>query len=273
MDGATEVTFPNGTGVLYFDEDHSYWKRHPDGRRGRRLTGVTTAIKPIEACYQRDQNLFRWVARTNGIGIAELISEALLPEEAEEIRDSLSWARDHETIWAELERRSLTFEDVRDRAGTRGTNVHRLALEALAKGEPTPDYAGMTEEEQGYARGVVEFWLDHEPEVLQVEQIVYSEDLGIAGRMDLRAKLDGKDDPVIVDLKTGFVSEGAHVQLAGYDHLARECGIGGSAAQYLLRVKEDGSYKLIPVKATRKDFLATVDLYRRGARLRKAARG
>lgn len=271
------VVFPNGQRLLYFDDDpkygkHAYRKQKPDGSPGARVTAVTTAIRPVDF---KPDGLMKWAARTNGIGIAELVGEALACEDIEELRSALGWATDYESIWSTLESSGLTYNDVRDRAATRGTNVHELALEALASGAPVPDYEAMTPEERGYARGVVQWWLDAglSPDLCEnVEQIVYSESLGVAGRLDLRVRSPRSERVVIVDLKTGYINEGSHVQLAGYEYCAQECGIGESDAQYILSVKEDGSYDFIPGVAEPADFLAAVDLYRRAGRINREAK-
>lgn len=269
---------PNGTACFYVDADHSYWRARPDPKnegawiRGKRLTGVTTAIKPIDFDPGR---LLNWAAKTNGIGIAQLAAQTL-DEEAVDIdglRSDLAWLRSADAIWDALQAASLTFDDVRDQAATRGSNVHELALQALATGKPTPDYAALSEEEAGYANAVSSFWLDYEPQPLQVEQVVYSEDLGVAGRMDLRATIPRLDGIVIVDAKTSkYIGEKDHVQLAGYEALADICGIGASVGQHVLQVRADGTYLLIPGAASSEDFLAAVDLYRRRARIQKDAR-
>jgi hypothetical protein len=271
------IELPNGSALFYMDDSHpnpkmrhSYWRARRakvgDGWiRGKRLTGVTTAIKPIDFDPGR---LLTWAARTQCVGIAELVGPALL--EPAVTPDDLGWLNSADSIWRELEQAELTFEHVRDRAGRRGTNVHERALMALASGEPVPDFEGLADDEQGYANAVVEFWLDHAPDPLNVEQVVYSEELGVAGRMDLRARIQGK--VILLDAKTsGFIGEKDHVQVAGYDHLATDCGIGDSEEQWILRLAEDGGYEVIPSEATRADFLAAVDLYRRRGRIRSEA--
>lgn len=268
-----ELVLPNGSGLYYVDKDHAYYLRKADGSRGRRLTSVTTVIKPVDF---RPDNLMKWAAKQNGIGIAQLINEVTAIEDAEEMRGALEWATTAESIWSTLEQAKLTYDDVRTEAGRRGTNVHKRTLEALAKGEPTPDYAGLLPEDRNHSRAVVQWWLDNDMEpgsCLNVEQMVVSERLGVAGRFDLRAKIPGLDGPRLVDLKTSsFIGESAHVQLAGYDYVARECGIGGSVGQHVLQVFDDGSYRFIEGQATHEDFLAAVDLYRRAGRLQNAGR-
>lgn len=285
LPGGECITLPNNIRLWYFDEDHSYWRCKEDGGRGKRLTGVTTAIKPIDF---RPDTLMRWAARENGKGIAILASDGLSLEEAEDMRVALGWLESGEAIWAALEEASLTYDQLRDAKATIGTNVHEQALRALAQGAAVPFFENMTPEEQGYAQGVVRFWLDHDPEALQVEQVVCDPTLGVAGRLDLRGRLRAEcqvgacpchlGGVGLLDAKTSrYVGTRDHVQVAGYDHLAVVCGIGPSDWRGVLHLRPDGSYALHagaggkPV-ATTKDFLAAVDLYRRAARIERDAR-
>ena len=277
-DPGERIDLPNGTSLFYVDENHSYWRCKENGQRGTRLTGVTTAIKPIDFDSER---LIQWSAKTQCIGIAELAAPVLLGE-GQPVNGELDWLTSQESIWRELESNSLTFEDIRQRAADRGTIVHEQALRALASGRPIPDFEGMTDEEKGYARAIVTFWLDHEPEPLQVEQIVCDEEAGVAGRPDLRAFLSQCDDescacrrfegPGVLDLKTStWTGEKDHVQIAAYRHLLEVSGFGPSNWGAILKISEEGGYELIEAEAEAEDFLAAVDLYRRRAAIRRKA--
>jgi hypothetical protein len=131
------------------------------------------------------------------------------------------------------------------------------------------------------------FWLDHDPEPLQAEQVVVDLDLGVAGRFDLRAKLGawcGRPGcpcaklligwPFLLDAKTsGFISNKAHVQLAGYEHCAVRSGIGGwFRSRWILQVDAEGGYKIVECRANPEDFVAFVDAYRRSGRISKEAK-
>jgi hypothetical protein len=262
------IKLPDGTRVYYRDEDHSYWRCKDDDSRGKRLTGVTTAVSPFDF---RADRLLTWAAKTQCIGIAELAGP-ILAGEPEEVVEQLAWLTSQEEIWHELEDSELTFEHVRDRAGKRGTNVHELAFRALAMGKPVPDFEKLSEEERGYARAVVQFWLDHEPDALQVEQVVADTELGVAGRFDFRGTLATREGIGLIDAKTGgFIPTKAHAQLGAYDKLATDCGFGPSDWQAILQLSEDGTYRLIPVQATHKSFELALELYRENARIQGAA--
>lgn len=272
---------PNGTKVYYRDSNHSYWRDIKPGKGAYtgtgRLTGVSTVVAPIDF---RPDNLMRWAARLNGQGVAAAAAEALRAGTIEEIRSRLRWLADGDSIWRELEMRGLLYDQARDRKATIGTNVHEVALAALAAGRPVPDLASLTEEERGYAQGVIKFWLDHEPRALQTEQVVCDLELGVAGRFDLRAALHGTycGEPLdgaicMVDAKTGtFRSAKEQAQLSGYEMLADQCGFGACDRMFILQVLPDGEYKLIEGRSTRAAFINAVKVYRDSAQINTAAR-
>ena len=261
-DDFERFTLPSGTSVWYSDSTHAYHRHNPKtGKKGKRLTGVTTVVKTLDPDPSR---LLAWAARIQCIGIAERYQEG----------GSLDWLSSQESIVRELEEHELTFDDVRDRAATEGTNVHRSAFEALAKGKPIPDLDMLVGRERGLADAVMAFFLDYSPEAEQVEQVVYSERLGVAGRLDFRGKLKGYDGIGVVDLKTGrYLSAAAHAQVGGgYPLLAEESGFGPSDFALILKVSEDGTYELIPAEAEPRDFEVAVEAYRASGRINGAAR-
>lgn len=281
---------PSGAVCYYRDSDHSYWrtieprrKRDPEGewKGGGRLTGVSTVSSPFD--FNPD-NLMRWAARTNGIGIAQLVNAAI--EEDDPDPPQIDWLRSHETIWTVLTEQGLTYADVRDARAEEGTNVHKHALYALATGKPVPDYHELTEAEQGYGAGVADFWLEHFPDPLSAETVVMDLELGVAGRLDLRTRLRArcgrsecachtlpKNGIAMLDAKTsGFIPNKHHVQIAGYEKCARVSGLGESDAQWILQVDAEGGWELIPVRATARHFDLAVEVYRGSADISKAAK-
>ena len=272
------IEMPSGEKVIFVDEDHSYWRfNEKTGKRGRRLTGVTTACKSLDI---DPSNLLKWAARTQMIGAATLIEQIGTDE-------ALDLMRDPDSCWKELELRQLTYNDVRDKAASEGTRVHEQAMEALAHGKPSPDTSGMSEAEKGKADAVAAFWFDHAPRVQLVEQVVYSERLGVAGRLDLVAELtmdcedpgcschdDDLIGPGVIDLKTGgFISAAAHTQVGGgYPLLLQESGFDPVGWGLILQVKEDGTYDLIRATGTPAGFEVAVLNYREAGRINGAHR-
>lgn len=274
MIGAFERhVMPNGDEVFYRDSDHSYYSAisvkgdKVTGIKDARLTGISTVSAPFD--WQPD-GLMKWAARMTGVGVAALASEGLSLDEADDMRATLGWLNSGDAIWDALSNARLTFNDIKDQAGARGTNVHKHALHALAQGKAVPDFAAMTEEERGYAQGVVAFWLAHSPKPIVSEHVVCDLELGVAGRLDLICEIAG--GIVLLDAKTsGFIPTKHHVQVAGYDHCARTCGVSEVADRIILQVNADGGYEPIPVQADAADFKAAVDVYRRSGRIGREA--
>lgn len=274
------VELPSGVRVYYVDENHSYWRCNVDGSRGKRLTGVTTAIKPIDF---KPDGLMKWAAKLNAVGVATLVNKALESDTPEAIRANLMWLdpENPQRIWSALTDASLTYEDIRDAKGAVGTNIHERVLHALAAGQEVPDFDELTDEEKGYAQAVVDFWLDHKPQPLQVEQIVCDPDLGIAGRLDLRATLSPCDDALcpcqnggigLIDCKTGnWTSEKDHVQIALYAHIGETCGFGKTDWGGILHVNGAGQYRLWEGQATTEMALDAVKLYRHAGEISSKA--
>lgn len=269
------IELPSGVKLYYRDSDHSYWRHNEKtGKPGRRATGVTTACKALDT---DPSNLMKWAAKQQLIGASKLVDA--LGEDAAEL------LADPDRAWAELEARAWTYNDVRDKAASEGTNVHRQAFEALANGEPMPDLTGLGEREVGLSRAVQAAWFDHAPTAEYVEQVVYSDRLGVAGRVDFIGGISPCDDKAcgchklntlftgVLDLKTGnYLGASAHAQVGGgYPLLAEESGFAEPGWAAMLKVSEDGSYEIVPAESSREDFELAVLTYRAAGRINGAA--
>lgn len=257
------IDLPSAT-VFYRDSDHSYWsgcKRKPNGEwsGSGRLTGVSTVIGPWDF---RPDSLLRWVEKLTLEGIVRGFEGRTVPKDPFALR----------TL---LDQRGLRWEQIRDEAGQRGTNAHELMFHALAKGETVPNLDELPEEQRGYGQGVLKWWSERDPDVLQAEQVVCSPEHGFAGRLDLRCRAKDRAGVGIVDLKTsGFIANKAMVQPAGYDIGCIHSGLASEPADWymVLQVDEYGGYREIPSPATHDDFLLSLRLYRRAAELGRAAK-
>ncbi len=272
-------TMPDGSEVWYRDSDHSYWIA-AEMRKGEwcgkgRLAGVSTIAGTFDS---GGDGLLNWSARLQGEGVAILASEGLSLENVDEMRTELRWLGSADAIWEALSDADLTWRDIRERAATRGTNVHLHALHALATGAPVPSLDEMTPEERGFARGVVSFWLDFDPETECAEQVVYDAEEKVAGRFDLLCRMGER---VLVDLKTKdlvprkkerpFYPPKDMVQTRLYDRTAGACGFKRTDSQYVLYVDADGDYELVRSHATDEDCEAALKVYRRMAEMKSAA--
>lgn len=167
-----------------------------------------------------------------------------------------------------LKAKKLTPWSKTKKAQQRGTAIHD-ALEALAQKGEVPSLEDFPAAEHGYVQALCRWYLDYQPEFVATEVQVVSEKHKFAGRYDLRCKLvdpreNLADKLCLIDLKTSKrVYPTTHFpQLAGYELASREMGFPSTDAQYVLNVREDGSYDLVRSKATTEDFLAYLAAFR-----------
>lgn len=262
-DGQVRVELPSGQRVWFDDATHGYYACKPDGSRGKRLTGVTTVCKTLDHDASR---LLAWAARTQLIGVAEV---------ARREQDWYGWLASQETIQAALEQHRLTFEDVRNEAATRGTTIHVDVFEALAEGrDPTVtlDLDGLSLDERMALEGALAFWRDEQPQPVLVEQIVYSERLGVAGRLDFYGTIRSREGVGLLDWKTGrWLGAAAHAQVGGgYPLLLAESGWPAPEWACMVQVR-DGGYELVDAEAGPAEFETAVAAYRAAGRITTAA--
>ena len=234
MYGAFEYhEMPSGDSCYYRDSDHSYWNEIQ--QKGEKWSGIKA-----ERLTSPSQ-----VSKILDVSLADKLLGA-----AE--RDGPEW-----------------FERKNKRA-KEGTNVHKKVLEALAEGERIPLLSDLEPEERGYAQGVLAWWSDRDPTPISSEQVVLSTTQGYAGRVDLVAEIDGLT--TIVDLKTGFVGESSHAQLAGYELAADESGLGPIQRCAILKVHSDGSWNEYEGLATGEQFKLAMQIYRHSKALSAAVK-
>lgn len=265
---------PDGSEIFYEPEPHAYYgevkasKQAKGGYsfvRDSRYTGVSTAVKTLDTNVDP---LLHWAAKLDQIGVAELI-HLTLQEDCPE----LDWLCDPKAIAAALRDAELTWADVRDRAATRGKNIHELILLALARGERPPSLAGLSAEERAYGQATMRWWRDRDPKPLYAEQVTISRHLRVAGRFDLLCEIDG--ERVLVDAKTrekGAVRRSDHAQLAGYELCNVTCGLGSSDRQLALILTPWAEYIEHPGLGTDQDFVNALAAYRSGSELEKRMR-
>lgn len=271
------IELPDGSHIFYDDNSHRYYRARLDGQewvRAKSLTGCSTLCKP----YNYDSGkLLAWKERLTCEGVAKLVTD--WSGDPEVWDRSLGTLSDAVELRHALKEAGVTADDARDRKAALGTNVHSV-LEALAGVGDWPDLNAMPPEEQLYSKAVMSWWEARRPQVLEAEQFVFSDTHGFAGRFDLRAMLsyEGPEGETVwskalVDLKTSsFIGPSYHVQLALYELGARECGIGSTDFQMVLQVKPDGTWKEVLSKASEKDALSAIEVYRGAARIEREAK-
>ena len=140
-----------------------------------------------------------------------------------------------------------------DKAADRGTRVHRAAEEIDRTGKCECD-----SDISGYVNAYAKFLKEHEVKWEMIEQPVIGLDKLYAGTIDRYGKLDG-DDHALVDIKTTKKITNKHkllysTQLTLYKwSFAEDDGspfinIDDDIYTYILKLNEDGTYKLIPAE-------------------------
>lgn len=249
-------TMPNGSVVYYHDGNHAYhssieWKGGKWVGKGKHgdLPSPSHIGKFVDPSAD---NLLDWAARKTCEGIY--------------LMDDHSYNSGDE-LYGLLREAKLTWRDLRSSAGDEGTFVHD-AFEAGLRGVATDIADAPSDRARAHLLAVDRFIAAHQDriEVLQTEAVVLSRNYGFAGRFDARVLLDGV--PTLLDLKTSkYVGRSYHVQLAGYKLAIRESGYGDCEQSFLLQTRDDGTYRLWPVRAEEADFLHALALWRAGKRI------
>lgn len=170
----------------YNDDSHSYWL---DGKRAPNVTTIIRGGVPIPT-------LVDWSARMT----AEWVMD-----HADEMPALYAGGREPGVAFL-----SKIHDEVRNRAGVKGTQVHTLA-EAVIHDEPTE----VPQELAGYVAGYVRFLNDFGPEPILTERPVANRALRYAGRPDLIAELGGQ--VWLLDNKTStYVYGDTALQCAAY---------------------------------------------------------
>lgn len=144
---------------------------------------------------------------------------------------------------ADLESASNEYKYRRDSGASTGTEAHAL-VEQFLKGVSI-DSSVATQEARNAYKAFIDWYRKAEPEVINVEEVIYSKDLQYAGTYDCMLRIDGK--VYLCDLKTTNASRRApdgvyaenFIQLGAY-----------AMAHEEQRVYEEanGGTKLVPIE-------------------------
>ena len=237
--------------IEYRDASHRYWIM-ADGQRTPAVS-VTSALKVLDR-----PALLNWAEDCGAAGAAALYAMG----ELEGVPLS--------EVGARVRLHGLGKDAKRDASADRGTLVHRV-LETWAREQTVPDLTDFAPELRGYVQGLASWLLAARPRPSAVERIVGSVQHTYAGRMDLRALLDGRD--CVVDLKTnpkGRVYDEAHLQARAYADAEVECGNPTPEGIVIVAVGEDGNFEMVECEAESGDWLNVLRTYRSISRLRNA---
>lgn len=253
---------PAGYEVFYRpDPDHTYWAEANETKKGwsgkGRVMGVSSAAKV--ASLSAD-GLMDWASQQTLEGCSQLVWETIEASSGSSV-DPWEWFSNGQTAWDILRSRELTWRHRRQARASQGSVAHNIFERALTQGvdAATKVSRQLRGDEYGYAKAAIDFVAERKPEACEVEQVVYSQELNLAGRFDARVRMDGAY--WLLDAKTSKRSttqrsEAFSYQLAAYEICAAEAGFGEINRTAILRLDKDGTYELHPGCATREDFLA-----------------
>lgn len=237
--------------VEYRDASHRYWLHQADGRTP--AISVTSALKVLDK-----PALMAWAEAAGATGAAQLAELGEL--QGVPHSEAINIVRLHK----------LGMDAKRDAGAGRGTAVHQV-LEFWGRERTVPDLADFPAEVRGYVQGLCAFLLATRPKPSSVERFVGSVEHCYAGRLDMRADLDGRD--CIVDLKTsprGVIYDEAHLQARGYAIADVECGSSAPDGIVIVAVGAEGNWQMAECEAEDGDWLNVLRTYRTVARLRSA---
>lgn len=249
-DGSEFEVYENVT-VEYRDASHRYWLH--DGETRVPAISVTSALKVLDKPM-----LLKWAESCGAEGAITL-----------ERQGQLTGVHPSQVIDI-VRMNGLGMEAKRDAGADRGTAVHSV-LELWAREETVPNLSDFPAEVRGYVQGLCGWLLAAHPKPSSVERFVGSLEHCYAGRLDMRATLDGRD--CIVDLKTnprGRVYDEAHLQARAYALADVECGSPEPEGIVIVAVGEDGGFEMVECEAEGGDWLAVLSTHRALSRLRSA---
>lgn len=151
-------------------------------------------------------------------------------------------------------------------AAERGSRVH-VATEDLEYGVLDIEDEEWLEENadiQPYLIAYKKFLDDHPAYSTAREEALYSERLGYAGTLDIVKQIGGRLS--VVDIKTSRTIGGLRsaLQLSAYQQLWNENHADNLATDlYILQLKDNAQYRLLPIKSEPDTFLSLYELYNR----------
>lgn len=225
-----------------------YWTPAGKGRRVR-LPSVSTLLDVV--C---PKDGLPWWAEARGIeGAIEAIRRGELDP-----HDPASAANAVDTVRA----LRLGADRARDDAADRGINLHALLEHYMLMGE-SPDIGQHPVEHHGYIRALARWLMKARPEPKAVEQLVCDPDAMYAGRLDLRAHIDGV--LTTVDLKTQVragIWRRAHLQVGLYERAAVKNGAIPADRLLIVVLAEDGEFREMECEAIDETIDAALCFYR-----------
>lgn len=204
----------------------AYWYTAPGEDKRRRMPSVTTILGKISS----SGGLLDWYEARGAEAALTLARQGYLDHVAPE-----------HAVEATREA-GMGAKDFAGHAADRGIRIHAV-LQAYAETGAVPNPADYAEDERGYLRGVIRWLMHADPEPVAVERLVVHPEFGYAGRMDLRARIRGRE--YIVDLKTNRraqIYRNACLQVVAYHVADVRNGADPCDGELLVAVGPDGTF-------------------------------
>jgi hypothetical protein len=204
----------------------------PDGRR-RRQPSVTTLLDEI--CGKG--GLVPWSEARGIEGAIHAVRAGLI-----NVHDPASVAAAVQTVRAN----QLGADAARDKAADRGIDVHYCLETYMRTGSP-PAASEFPTDRRGYLQALSRWLLKADPEPVAVEELVWHPEDGYAGRLDLRAVINGS--LTTVDAKTqerAGIYLGAHAQVSLYERAAIRCGDQPADRRLVVVFAANGEFREMP---------------------------
>jgi CRISPR/Cas system-associated exonuclease Cas4 (RecB family) len=146
-----------------------------------------------------------------------------------------------------------------DNAAERGKKVHRCTEELDKYGETSVE-----ESIAPYIAAYLKFREEHKPTYTAIEKVYASVLMRFAGTLDRVATLATADGVCIIDIKSSSVVQKvlAKIQLNGYKKVYEETTEQEVSHLFILHLKNDGTYKLIPIEIDPSLFDACYTLHK-----------
>lgn len=210
---------------------------------------VTLKYRDVGHAYSRsiDNGDFKEV-----VGVTTIINKTLHKEGLSlwPMYEALNWLKEHPEDFEGAEKAHVKKSD---KGKDTGTLVHGAIELLLKESLPHRQYDSLSPQAKKAVDAFGDWFLEHKPEVLATEQLIYSLEHDYAGRTDAILEMDGK--VYVSDIKTNNrtrtaplgVYDSHIVQLGGYSLAYREMG---NKVDDLMVIAVDKSGKLDTVKAS-----------------------
>lgn len=232
-----------GKWVPEHDEDGHHYRNQETGTLVDSVTTKNIIEKP---------HLIRWASRLS----AEYMAEK---------GDWLGEDADSGTVKQMIKDASLAYRKERDGAASIGTAAHN-ALESYVnagmEGEVTDYLESDNNQAIAAARSGAKALREEGIQPIAAEMIVGSEDVGVAGTLDLLCLWD--NELLIVDWKTSnSISDNYAMQIATYAGLFEEmANIGVDGCKIIKLSKKSAKYKVFELKYPNRAYAAAKRLYK-----------